>query len=58
MLNVVLLIGGNCINGRKLESFGEVYAGPTKQLSRLTCFSKITNKKVIAENQATKKYEK
>ena len=38
MLSVKLrcfhLTGGKCINGRKLEPFGEVFAGPPGQLSR------------------------
>ena len=52
------LIGRKCINGRKLESFGEVYTGPPRQLSHWTRFSKITNKKVIAKNQAKKYTER
>ena len=57
MLTVIKLIcfhltGGKCINGRKLEPFEEVFAGPPGQLSRWTCFSKLTNKKVITKNQA------
>ena len=62
MLNVVNLrffhlIGGKCINGRKLEPFGDVFAGPPGQLSLWTCFPKITNKKVITTflNQAKTK---
>ena len=46
------LIGGKCINGRKLEPFREVCAGPHGQLFRWTCFLKNNNKNVIAENQA------
>ena len=51
-LRFVGLIRGKYLNGRTLESFAEVCAGPPGQLSRWTCFAKITNKKVIAENQA------
>ena len=51
MLNVVNLrffhlIGGKCINVRKLEPFGEICTSPPGQLARWTCFSKITNKKL------------
>ena len=45
------------MNGRKLEPFREVCTGPPGQLSHWTCFSKITNQKVIAKNQV-KKYKK
>ena len=67
MLNIVNLrffhlIGGKYINGRRLEPFGEVCAGPpawtTFSLDMFFFFPKITNKIFIAENQAKKKKKK
>ena len=48
-------IGGNCINGRTLDHFGDVCAGPAGQLSRWTCFSRITNKKKLSPKIKRKK---